>query len=375
MPAKPMKWSWRLTRIAGIEVSVHLTFFLLLLWVAISVWQHAHSHTAVLQGLAFVLVLFLCVVLHEFGHAFTARRFGVRTRRITLLPIGGVASMEKMPEEPRQEILVALAGPAVNIVIATLLGLYLAVTGTSPPAMEEDPLVLFRDGTAFLYHIMVINVVLAVFNLLPAFPMDGGRVLRGLLALFMPRHLATRRAATVGQVLAVGMFGLGLLYNPLLLLISVFIWLGATTEAGAEQLQHALHDFRARDVMLTRFEVLHEEDTLDQALDAVLQSSQKHFPVLYRSAPPRVLNQTGLLALMRDHSSRTALRDLSLPELTLIGADGYLSGHLPDMQSTPDSLLGVEEDGELVGIISLERLLDWLRFNQKRHPRETSKTL
>ncbi|MGB1222231.1 MAG: site-2 protease family protein, partial [Alcanivoracaceae bacterium] len=179
-------WSFRLTRIAGIDVRVHLTFFLLLVWIGLSVWEQTRSQTAVLQGMAFVLTLFACVVLHEFGHALTARRFGIRTRRITLWPIGGVASMERMPDDPKQEILVALAGPAVNVVIAAALWLMLTAADYQPVSVAQDPAALFIDGGAFVYNIMVINVVLAVFNMLPAFPMDGGRVLRASLALAMP---------------------------------------------------------------------------------------------------------------------------------------------------------------------------------------------
>ncbi|HEY9032502.1 MAG TPA: site-2 protease family protein, partial [Pseudomonadales bacterium] len=191
-----MKWSWKIARIAGIDVSVHATFFLLLLWFALVSWRQSQELVAVFTSLAFIVTLFACVVMHEFGHALTARRFGISTRSITLLPIGGVAALEKMPDDPKQEILVALAGPAVNVVIAGVLWLYLSATMT--PLTAED---VMAGRIPFWYQVMVVNIVLAVFNLLPAFPMDGGRVLRAALALFMPHNEATQKAARIGQSL------------------------------------------------------------------------------------------------------------------------------------------------------------------------------
>jgi Zn-dependent protease len=156
-----MKWAWKITRIAGIDIYVHATFFILIAWVALSYWTIDQNITTVLEGVGFILALFACVVLHEYGHALTARRYGIRTKHITLLPIGGVASLERMPKDPKQEILVALAGPAVNLVIAFILWLLLSVSG-SLESMEQLSL---TDGS-FLQRLMILNLVLAVFNLL-----------------------------------------------------------------------------------------------------------------------------------------------------------------------------------------------------------------
>ncbi|HRO11137.1 site-2 protease family protein, partial [Amaricoccus sp.] len=220
-----MTWSTKIGRFAGIDVYVHATFFLLLAWVA---WAY-YAETGTLEGVGsrilLVLLLFLCVVLHEYGHALTARRFGIGTRSITLLPIGGLALLEKMPKDPREEIIVALAGPAVNVVIATLLYLLLGVSAR--------PGALLDLSGSLLPTLLVANLMLAIFNLLPAFPMDGGRVLRATLAMRMDRVRATAIAARVGQGLAIGLGLLGLLGNPILILIAAFIWIGAGTEAVA----------------------------------------------------------------------------------------------------------------------------------------------
>lgn len=360
MNAPALKWSWKLTRIAGIDVFIHLTFFLILFWVGLSVWQQTGNRTAVAQGIGFVLILFSCVVMHEFGHALTARRFGIVTRRITLLPIGGVASMEKMPDDPRQEILVALAGPAVNVVIAALLWLVLHVTDAPLPGHTLADGILFDSVPHLLYNIMVINLVLAVFNLVPAFPMDGGRVLRGVLALTMPHHRATERAAAIGQTLAVGMFVLGLLYSPVLLLISVFIWLGAAGEAGAEKLQHVLRGIRARDVMMTRIVILDRNATLGDAIRLTLDSDQRDFPVQLDDGQYRLLSQKDLVLATRSHEDNVPVSSFNLPEMPHVSAETPAQTVMQQLQGGSARVCGVMQDNALLGVITLENLMEYM---------------
>ena len=228
-----MRWSWRVARLAGIGIYVHVTFLLLVLWIVAQ--EYTFGARAVIGSMAYIVALFAIVVLHEMGHALMARRFGVMTRDIILLPIGGVARLEGMPRNPRQELLIALAGPAVNVALATLLFAIVRLTGQPPTAdlYEFDPLYSAR---AFLYQLVFVNIILGLFNLLPAFPMDGGRVLRALLAMRMQSYArATTIAARVGQVLALllGAVGLYAFRNPFWVLIAVFVWMGAGTEARA----------------------------------------------------------------------------------------------------------------------------------------------
>src|SRR5437868_855538 len=182
-------------RVAGIDLYVHATFLLLLAWIGIQ--ESAQGVAAVAASMLYIVALFAIVVLHELGHALTARRYGVVTRDIILLPIGGVARLERMPRDPRQEVLVALAGPAVNVALAALLYAIVRLTGQPPTAdvYDFDPLLSVR---AFFYQLVFVNLVLALFNLLPAFPMDGGRVLRALLAMRMSSYArATGIAARI----------------------------------------------------------------------------------------------------------------------------------------------------------------------------------
>src|SRR5271166_356707 len=221
-----MRSSLKVASIFGIEVRIHLTFLLFLIWIWFSYYQVAGFEGAV-QGVLFILALFACVLLHEFGHAFAARGFGIETPDITLLPIGGVARLSRIPEEPWQELVVAIAGPLVNVVIAAALILVIHTNATL-----EQLEYLESPRIELLAKLASVNVMLVLFNLIPAFPMDGGRVLRALLAMAMPYARATQIAAWIGQGLAV-VFGIfGIFYNPWLIFIAYFIFVGARQEAA-----------------------------------------------------------------------------------------------------------------------------------------------
>ena len=223
-----MNWSYKIARIAGTDVKIHLTFPLLLGFIALA--NLSQGVVAAAMGVLFVILVFGCVLLHEFGHIFAARAFGVRTPDVTLYPIGGVARLERMPEKPGQELIVALAGPAVNVVIAGLLTVFLMVLGLG---VNLTGLGGFASGGfAFLGSLAAVNIWLVLFNLIPAFPMDGGRVLRALLAMRMPFARATNIAAKVGRTLALvaGFYGL-FTFQPMLMLIAVFVYFAAGQEA------------------------------------------------------------------------------------------------------------------------------------------------
>ena len=361
-----MRWSWKLTRVAGIDVYIHATFFILIAWIGLSYWQVEGSVEAVVKGVSFILALFLCVVLHELGHAMTARRYGIRTSRITLLPIGGVASMERMPEDPQQEIRVALAGPAVNVVIAAALALWLSATHTLVPVDQLDV-----TGGPFLQRLMVVNIFLAVFNLLPAFPMDGGRVLRAALALRMDHTRATQVAASVGQVLALWLGLFGLFYNPFLIFIALFVWIGAAAEAGMEQVKSALAGAPVGRAMLTDFRYLSPDDSLAHVVELTLAGSQKDFPVLSDGGLVGVLTQTGLLKGLKEHGELARVDRVMDRDVQTADIAESLERVLERLQTRGCRLLSVMDGDRLVGIVDLDNIMELLKIHavlQKEPP-------
>jgi Zn-dependent protease/CBS domain-containing protein len=286
-----MGWSIPIFRVAGIQLRIHVTFLLLIAWLAFGYYAQGGSAVA-LSRVIFVLLLFLCVVLHEFGHAFAAKAFGINTPDITLLPIGGVARLERMPEEPLQELVIAVAGPLVNVIIA--LGLFVAGGSQAffnPSTIERGSLVA---------QLMTINILLLLFNLLPAFPMDGGRVLRALLATRMTYARATQVAALIGQGFAFAFGFIGLLYNPFLIFIALFVYIGASQEAALAQMKDVSRRFPVSSAMVREFRTLAASATLDEAVDALLATSQHDFPVV---------DETGNVAgLLTRHDLIAALR-------------------------------------------------------------------
>ncbi|MBI5534408.1 MAG: site-2 protease family protein [Deltaproteobacteria bacterium] len=224
-----MSWSWKIGRLAGIDVRVHVTFLLLVAWMSITPLVLGKGLAAVAAALGLNLAVFSFVLLHELGHALAARRYGIKTRDITLWPLGGIASLERMPVNPRQELVVALAGPAVNVGLALVFAALTLLGGSFVPAASGLP------GTSLMAQLLLINVTMAAFNLIPAFPLDGGRVLRAVMAMRFDRVRATWIAARVGQGFAV-LFGIaGLFLNPMLTLIAVFVWVAAQQEATATE--------------------------------------------------------------------------------------------------------------------------------------------
>lgn len=352
-----MKWSWKLIRLAGIDVYVHATFLLLIIWIGLGYWKLEGTLWAVFNGVSLILALFACVVLHELGHALTARRYGIRTRHITLLPIGGIAAMESMPEDPKQEIMVALAGPAVNLFIAACLWVWLSFSNALVTVIYFD-----LTGGLFLEQLMLLNTVLAVFNLLPAFPMDGGRVLRAILSMRLDRNRATQVAARVGQGLALCLGYLGLVYNPFLMFIALFVWIGASAEASMENVKSNLSHIPVGRAMLTDFQTLAPDDSLAHAIELTLAGSQKAFPVLEAGLAVGVLTQRGMLRGLQATGENTRVVDWMQNKIQSAEVDEPVHQILKRLQSDHCPLISVMKAGELVGIIDLENISELIQI-------------
>jgi Zn-dependent protease/predicted transcriptional regulator len=350
-----MKWSRQIGRIAGIRLYVHGTFLILLAWIVISNLMSGYGIAAALESLIFIFSLFAIVVLHELGHALTARRYGIQTRDITLLPIGGVARLERMPEEPIQELLVALAGPAVNVVLAAALFATLMIISGVQAATQ-----LTLVGGSFLAKLMWINVSLAVFNLLPAFPMDGGRVLRALLALRLDYVRATQIAASVGQGMAL-LFGLaGLMFNPFLLFIAFFVWIGAAEEAALVQTRASLSDVPVAAAMIRNFETLSSRDIIERAVEHFLVGFQQDFPVLEDGRLIGVLTHNDLLAALAKREPDVLVTLCMHREFKSGRPTDMLADILSDMQQSDCPVVPVINEGKVEGLITSDNLREFL---------------
>lgn len=352
---RPMRWSWRIGAIAGVPIYVHATFTLLLVWVALSHLVRGQGIGAISSGLLLVLSVFACVVLHELSHALMARRFGIRTRDITLLPIGGVASLEKMPEKPSQELQVAVAGPVVSLAIALALFGVLAVLN-GPTSLEGLHLV----GGPFLTKLMWINLMLAGFNLLPAFPMDGGRVLRAALAMRMDRNRATELAARIGQGMALLFGALGLFYSPFLVIIAVFVWMGARGEASLVQLKSALSGLTVSQAMITEFRVLAPDDSLARAVELTLAGFQQNFPVMDGSRLAGVLTHANVLKGLADRGKDEVARAVMERQFEIAEPQEMLEGAFERLQHCRCRALVVARNGRVVGLLTPESIGEML---------------
>jgi len=347
-----MQWSIPVGTVKGTVIRIHLTFVLLLVWIGTSHYARGGRQDAA-EGLLFIILLFTCVLLHEFGHVFAARRYGIKTPDITLLPIGGVAQMERIPEKPSEELVVALAGPAVNVVIALVLALVLG----GLPALGAG-LNMQNPGVGLLERLAWVNVSLVLFNLIPAFPMDGGRVLRALLALRLGHARATRIAAGVGQVVAFALGAAGLFGNPVLIFIALFVYMGAASEGAAAGVREASQSLTTADAAVTRFESLSPTATVEDAVERLLRTSQHDFPVVDGAGRLRgVVTRTGMIAALRATGPGTPVLDVMRRDIPTVGAGQPLEDAVRLIQDGSLPAVGVlDADGRLVGLVTPENL-------------------
>lgn len=349
-----MGWSFAIGSVRGTVIRIHVTFLLLLGWIAISHGAEGGTAAAV-EGVVFISLVFLCVLLHEFGHVTAARRYGIETPDIILLPIGGVARMQRIPEEPAREIAVAVAGPLVNVAIAILLAL---VLGGIPDA--GDGLKVQNHGVGMLQRLFWVNVFLVAFNLIPAFPMDGGRVLRAALAWKMGFVRATELAARIGQAVAFGLGLLGLFGNPLLIFIALFVYLGAAGEAAEAQLRQAARGLLAADAMETRYEALSPTASIADAVEALLRTPQQDFPVVDGGGRLRgLLTRDDIVHALQAGGPGTPVLEAMQGGLPAVHHRDPLEAALAALREGGAPAVAVEDqDGRLVGLITPQNLGD-----------------
>jgi Zn-dependent protease/CBS domain-containing protein len=361
-----MGWSFTFMRVRGIELKVHVTFVLILVWAALY-WSAVADEggRGALFGIVATLLLFVCVLLHELGHSLTAARCGIHVEDITLLPIGGVARIE-IPENPKQEFWITVAGPAVNVVIAILLiGLGAILDQTSVLSLDNlADSMRSAEWSGLLPYLTVANILLVIFNILPAFPMDGGRILRSLLAMRMSYRRATRIAVSVGQGMAMlfGLFGF-LTGNFFLIIIAIFIWFGAGAEGTQVEVKGVLGRLTAGEAMIRDPQTLEMSDPLSRAVELTLTTSQADFPVIDRTGQlSGLLTAEDLLAALRD--GRTELvgvlmrRDVPPISPTMPLSDVQTRLANQNVRALPVA----DADGQLLGLLTFSDINEAFRL-------------
>ncbi|WP_024280941.1 site-2 protease family protein [Xanthobacter sp. 126] len=366
-----MPWSLTIGRLGETAIRIHVTFLLFLVWIWAAYYRSGGSQAA-WEGVLFVALLFFCVLLHELGHVFAARRYGVKTPDITLWPFGGIANLERIPEKPSQELVVAIAGPAVNVVIALVLLAVLSFTLAGGDLKAEDLAKIEDPRTSMLVKLAGANIFLVLFNLIPAFPMDGGRVLRALLAMKMGFARATALAASIGQGLAIGLGLLGIFTNPMLMIIGVFVFLAASGEAGQVQLREASRGHIVADAMITHFETLGPQATVDDAAEALIRSTQKEFPVVDGAGHLRgVLTRDAMIRALKDQGPSTPVIDVMQHDIPTVEARSKLDAALKLITSAQVPAVGVLDTagGRLVGLLTPENVGELMMIHVARDAR------
>ncbi len=348
-----MQWSITVGRIAGTAIRIHLTFLIFLLWIGISDYL-VGGLPAAWSAILFIVLIFVCVVAHEFGHILTARGFGVKTPDVTLLPIGGVANMERIPDDPRQELVIAIAGPMVNVAIATILIVVggFSIAGLASAGLETAPLV---------QRLAFVNIALVVFNLVPAFPMDGGRVLRALLSMRLGPQRSTAIAAKLGQAFAFLFVLAGLFVNPMLIFVGMFIYVAAVSEQQASAFRGLTHDLKVHHGMEKGVRSLAANALLPDAVEALLATAQRVFPVVdEQNHPVGLLDREDMLHSLKQKDTGIAVSSI-MRTPPVIQENSSLETAVMEMnQQGLRSQIVVDEGGRLSGLLTFENIAEMM---------------
>jgi len=352
-----------LPKIAGIEFHIHWTFPLLIAWIIFSNMRAGLNSTQITWSVIFVLSLFVCVTLHELGHALAARRYGIKTKDITLYPIGGVARLEKMPEKPKQELVVALAGPAVNFLIVLLLSPLILGADLGQASADTTLIITAKN---FLPMLGMLNVTLAVFNLIPAFPMDGGRVLRALLAMKLGRVKATQIAAGIGKLLAFGFIVLGFYSNPFLIFIGLFVILGANAEEQMVTTQSLMVELTARSAMMTNYISLDKQEPISKAIDLLLAGQAKSFLVTDNGMPFGIIDRNDIIRGIKEVGEHQSVEHIAQRELVVMKSATPLSEVFMEFRRTRTPLILVMDHNQLEGVIDTDNIAELIMIQNAR---------
>jgi Zn-dependent protease/predicted transcriptional regulator len=357
-----MKGSFKLGNIAGIDVFLHWTFSLLIIYIVYINYKAGQNIVQIAWSVLFILGVFATVLLHELGHSITAKKFNIKTYNITLLPIGGIASLEKLPEKPSEELMVAFAGPMVNIVLALLLSLFIYYPNNSEEMIAQLSGGINRNN--FLLNFFLVNIVLALFNLIPAFPMDGGRMLRAILSYKLKRNVATKIAARIGQIVAIGFIVLGFSHNPFLIFIGIFVIMAAQIETNYAESKYLLKGYKVRDILMKQNPTIDCNETLDTAVKLMLDSQNKYFLVTKNGILLRTLNRDQIIEGLSKKEEEASLSSIIDKNLIYLEANTLLEDVFELIYKHRSTLMLVIEDNRFIGTLDMENLLEFILVNE-----------
>jgi Zn-dependent protease len=355
-----------LGEIYKIKLYVHWTFLLLIGWVLFIKFDDGFNLEQAILRVVFIVALFSCVIAHELGHALTARKFGFQTKNIILLPIGGVAQIEKMPEEPWQELIVAIAGPLVSFAIAILLYTIVNITGEFPSPIQMENISMDNFiGNHFLLYLSLINFMLAIFNLIPAFPMDGGRILRALLSMGLGRLKATEVSSVIGQFLSIIFIIFAIQsHNPWLAIIGAFIFLAAKGEAVHEDVKSLLSKYRVRDLTMSKYTTLNSDDSVDKAVAIILNGQERDFIVAKGQETVGILTRDDIIKALSQKNNSPLVHQVMNKNFLKLDPNMNLAEAYEQMLVKRFAVAAIVEDGKLIGILDTENIQESLLFQK-----------
>lgn len=365
-----MKNSLKIFTVRGISIYLHWTFGLL---IVLMLFVQSATGTAVTEAIwsvAAIVAVFACVVLHELGHAFAARRYGIRTKTIMLLPIGGISTMEKMPEKPIPEIIVSAAGPLVNLLIAAIL---LPFIYGYPPFWKAAEVPGYVNQDNFIYYLYVINIMLALFNLIPAFPMDGGRILKGILGLFTDTTRATAIAAFTGRIIAAMFIVSGLVvFDIFLMLIGLFIIVSGAGEEKLIYLKAAARGTYLKDLAPNEYHSFPPDMMISEAAEKMLQCQDKYFLVMDRTAVAGIIDRNTILRALSNGKHQESVRKFMTADIRKLDGESPVPEVIDILAVSKVPALPVVSGGQVTGTINMQHIIEYLMVHDfkpgEQHP-------
>jgi Zn-dependent protease/predicted transcriptional regulator len=356
-----MKGLFKLGTIAGISIFIHWSFVLLIAFIVFINYRNGQNSIQIAWSVLFILCIFITVLLHELGHALTAKGYNIKTKDITLLPIGGIARLERIPEDPSEELVVAIAGPIVNFVLAFITHFFITI-----PQNSEELLAQLSGGINaqnFFLNFYIVNLTLAVFNLIPAFPMDGGRVLRALLAFRLDRNTATKIAARIGQSIAVGFIFIGFFSNPFLILIGLIVIFSAQVETESVGFKNLLKGYTVRDVVMKEYQTIEADEKIKKAIAFILESEHRKFLVTQNERLVGTLNKNQIIKALSEKGEEEYIYNVMDKNLDYIDINTQLEKVIERVYEKKASVLIVTENEQLAGILDADNLSEFILIN------------